>query len=244
MRVPEGFRLVDAGCFVRTGYEEQLPVWLDRGRSSVASTGLSGGRGATIRAPMGDGQEAFVRRYRHGGLLGRWLGEAYFDWPPRPWRELVATEAARRGGVLAPEILAAVVEPYPRSLLGVPYRGVLVSRGLSQRRSLGEALAGATGEARRAWIDLAVAAIRRLHSCGVRHPDLNVTNLLVGKTVDEPVAVIDFDRARVGVRPVGWFGRWMARRRLSRSLAKLGLEGLSRGQCRRAVDGILEGGGG
>lgn len=241
MRVPEGFRLVAAGCLVRSGHESRLEAWRECARSGSGERVSTGGRGATVRAPVGDGGEAFVRRYRHGGLLGRWLGEAYFDRPPRPWRELLATEAARRGGVVAPEVLAAVVEPYAGSWFGVPYRGVLVTRALSQRRTLARALRVATPDARPRWIQAAVAAVRRLHACGVRHPDLNVTNLLVGASFDEPMAVIDFDRARVGARPVGWLGRWMARRRLSRSLAKLGLEGMDLAECRRAVEGILEG---
>lgn len=241
MRVPEGFRRAAAGRLVRSGYEGQLDVWLERARSGSSEAAPAGGRGATVRAPIRDDGEAFVRRYRHGGLLGRWLGEAYFDRPPRPWRELVATEAARRGGVVAPEVLAAVVEPYEHSLFGIPYRGVLVTRALAQQRSLGRALSDAAADARPRWIGAAVAAVRRLHACGVRHPDLNATNLLVGDSFDEPVAVIDFDRARAGGRPVGWLGRWMARRRLSRSLAKLGLEGMGPAECRRAVAGILDG---
>ncbi|MDG2303794.1 MAG: lipopolysaccharide kinase InaA family protein [Candidatus Binatia bacterium] len=242
MRVPEGFRLTAAGSLVRCGYESRLPDWVQRARTAGESVGI-GGRGGLARAPLDDGAEAFVRRYRHGGLLGTVLGEAYFGRPPRPWRELVATEAARRAGVVAPEVLAAVVEPFDGAVFGVPYRGVLVTRGLEQRRTFREALLEASsGEERLRWLAVAAAAVRQLHTCGVRHPDLNVTNLLVGDSLDEKVAVIDFDRAVAGTSPVGWVGRRMAHRRLSRSIGKLGLPGLSRAQARRELAVVLEAG--
>jgi len=241
VRVPEGFRLAEAGTLVRMGYEGDLPGWRERARA-VDPTPGRGGRGGLARAPLRDGAHAFVRRYRRGGLLGGLLGEAYFGRPPRPWRELVATEAARRAGVLAPEVLAAVVEPFERAVFGVPYRGVLVTRALEDRRSLRDALLGASSSAERVrWMQAVVAAVRQLHACGVRHPDLNVTNLLVGGSPQVPIAVIDFDRAVAGARPVGWLGRVMASRRLARSVAKLELPELSRSECRGLLAPIRTG---
>lgn len=243
MRIPEGFRLAGAGVLVRSGYEEELTGWLERARRPAhAAPEAEGGRGGIARAELADGAHAYVRRYRHGGLLGGLLGEAYFGRPPRPWRELEATEAARHAGILAPEVLAAVVEPYGGAVFGVPYRGLLVTRAIDGRRSLRQALldAGTAGE-REGWLDAAVAAVRQLHACGVRHPDLNVTNLLVGDDPAEPVAVIDFDRASAGPASVGWIGRWLARRRLARSVAKLGLAGLSRAECRERLAPICGG---
>lgn len=243
MRIPEGFRLAGAGALVRRGYEGELLAWRRcAGEGPSGALGV-GGRGASTRARLGDGAYAFVRRYRHGGFLGAVLGEAYFGHPPRPWRELVATEAARRAGVLAPEVLAAVVEPYERSLFGVPYRGVLVTREIAERRLLRDALAGASSEQeRRGWIAAASAAVQQLHACGVSHPDLNVTNLLVGRSLELPIAIIDFDRAVARTSPVGPAGRWMARRRLARSIAKLKMPGLGRSDCRRLLSGIVRGG--
>lgn len=233
MRVPEGFRLAAAGTLVRAGHERELAQWMDLSRIAAdAGSREHEGRGGIVRAPLEGGDHAYVRRYRRGGLLGEFLGEAYFAKPPRPWRELVATEAARHAGVLAPEVLAAVVEPFEIAVFGVPYRGVLVTRAIEGRRSLGAALLESeTVERRERWLDAAIAVVRQLHACGVRHPDLNVTNLLVGEDPTEPVAVIDFDRASVGAESIDWLGRMLARRRLSRSIGKLGLPGLSRMEC-------------
>lgn len=242
MRIPEGFRLTEAGSLVRAGYEAQLPGWTQRARDATGvEAAPNGGRGGLARARLADGAHAFVRRYRHGGLLGELLGEAYFGRPPRPWRELVATEAARAAGVLAPEVLAAVVEPFGVAVFGVPYRGILVTRAIEGRRSLRDALTSASSpEERDAWIAAAVAAVRQLHARGVHHPDLNVTNLLVADAPTLPIAVIDFDRAVARARPVGWLRRRLARRRLARSIAKLALPGLSRAQCRARLALVLE----
>ena len=241
MRIPPDFRLADAGVLVRRGYEGELSGWRRCARDGTPVEGR-GGRGGSIRTRLPGGAEVFVRRYRHGGLLGGVFGEAYFGRPPRPWRELVATEAARRSGIVAPEVLAAWAEPLAVAAFGVPYRGVLVTRALHGRRLLRTALLEASSDAeRRRWIGAAVEAIRRLHHGGIRHPDLNVTNLLVGESPEVPIAIIDFDRAVVGASPVGLPGRWMARRRLLRSIGKLALPGLSRVECRRLVGGVASG---
>ena len=239
MKVPDGFVVLREGTIVRRGHESEIDAFLaaaaphaDPGSGAVAD-GVHGGRGATRLVALRDGGAAFVRRYVHGGLLGAMLGEWYWQRPPRPLRELAATEAARRADVVAPEVLAAIVQP---ALAGLVYRGVLVTRALVQRRALGDALrAAADDDARRRWIACAVRAVRRLHAAGIHHPDLNVANLLVGARPEDEAAVIDFDRARVGDGPVGALGIALARRRLSRSIAKLGLPGLDRAGAAAAL---------
>jgi hypothetical protein len=241
-----GFVALEGGLtLVRRGFESEVPGWLaiargevDAGRDLASrrtqATTASGGRGQTVAIELADGGWAFLRRYHHGGLLAPLLHDAYWQRPPRPWQELHATEAAREAGVVAPEVLAAAIFPLRKQ----PwlYRGVLVTRALEGRRSLGEALSAATTSAElERWIASAVETIRQLHRAGIHHPDLNVTNLLAGASPDVPVAVIDFDRASLGRRPVGSLGRWLARRRLARSIAKLGLPGVGSGAARRLV---------
>ncbi len=80
------------------------------------------------------------------------------------------------------------------------------------------------------------------HLAGIHHPDLNVANLLVGARPEDDAAVIDFDRARVCDGPVGALGVALARRRLSRSIAKLGLPGLDRAGAAAALDAAGLGG--
>jgi len=235
VKLPADFVRPRRGVAVRAGFEAEVDAWIAGAGAGDASEAVAGGRGATHVVALRDGGRAFVRRYRHGGLVGALLHDVYWQRPPRPCRELCATEAARRAGVIAPEVLAAVVQPVrgARCL----YRGVLVTRGLDGRRALRDALLAAADDAeRRAWIDCAVRTVRRLHGSGIHHPDLNVANVLVGARPDAAAALIDFDRARVGTGPVRGLARALARRRLSRSIAKLGLPGLDRVGAARALD--------
>jgi hypothetical protein len=217
----------DGASLVRSGHETRLGEWVGavRGLGHATETG----RGAIGRVPLPDGH-AIVKHYRHGGWFRGLLGDLYWQWPPRPWRELAATEAARAAGILAPEVLAAIVAPLGRGApLAWLYRGELVTRELPGRRSLGSALRAASGAGeRRAWLEAAARAMRELHRAGVSHPDLSVGNFLVGDDPGAPIAIIDFDRAAALGRRVGALGRWTARRRLARSVAKLDLPGLDR----------------
>lgn len=235
MTTPEGFVAVRDGALVRRGHEDELAAFLAAVPRDRQAVGGAPGRGTTARIALRDGGTAFVRRYVHGGLLGTLLGDRYWQRPPRPLGELAATEAARAAGVVAPEVLAAVVLPaWPAGLL---YRAVLVTRALEGRRSLADALRAATDDATRcAWLGCAVRAVRRLHAAGIHHPDLNVSNVLVAQRPGDDAALIDFDRARVGRGPVGTLGAALARRRLSRSIAKLGLPGLDRAGAAAALD--------
>lgn len=242
MRLPDDFVLVRDGVAVRRGYEDELAGWLALadgaapGGAAPLPASATSGRGAVHEVELARGGRAFVRRYVHGGLLRRLLRDVYWQRPPRPLRELAATEAARRAGIEAPEVLAAIVRPLGARRRGLAYRGVLVTRALAGRRSLGAALREARSEAERAaYLEQAVRAIRALHAAGIRHRDLNAGNLLAGATPDGGVAVIDFDRATLVGRPLGRRDAWLALRRLSRSLAKIGVAGLDRRAARRAL---------
>lgn len=177
---------------------------------------------------------AWLKLHRHGGLLRGLLGEIYWERPERPLREAEATEAARRAGVTAPEVLAAIVDPLPPPL-GRLYRSGLVTREIAGRRSLAEALRESPPGERGELVGRCWDVLRRLHARGIRHRDANATNFLVGAPGEEP-AIIDFDGAEVGDAPLGEAARLFARRRLARSVAKLGLPGLDR----RAVAAILD----
>jgi hypothetical protein len=225
---------VDRASLIRAGYETRLGEWT--GAVGAWGRAPESGRGAIARLPLRDGH-AIVKHYRHGGWLAGLVGDLYWQWPPRPWRELAATEAARAAGILVPEVLAAIVAPLranaPCAWL---YRGELVTRELDGRRSLGSALRTARDAAERhGWLLAAARAMRRLHEVGISHPDLSVGNFLVGADADAPIAIIDFDRAVVHSRPVGALGRWAARRRLARSVAKLALPSLDRARVAAIV---------
>jgi Lipopolysaccharide kinase (Kdo/WaaP) family len=235
VKLPAEFAELRHGIVVRRGYEAELAGWLEQAPAVADEAAVAGGRGATRVVALAAGGRAFVRRYVHGGLLGTLLRDLYWQRPPRPLRELVATEAARAAGVVAPEVLAAAALPGVGRSAGWLYRGLLVTRALEGRRALGEALRAASEAERSAWIGCAVRAIRRLHAAGIHHPDLNVANVLVAAAADAPAALIDFDRASVRPRPLDALHTALACRRLARSIAKLALPGLDRAGAARAL---------
>ena len=241
MNTPDGYLRTARGALVRKGYAELLDHWLSCLGDELpdGAQRVEGGRGGSVRIPLGDGGAAYVRRYRHGGFLGPLLGEIYFGRSYRPWRELEATQAARSAGITAPEVLAAVVQPLAGPWDGFAYRGVLVTRELGSRRTLREVLAapGSDAEIDR-WMEVVLDVVSRLHGVGIEHRDLNFTNLLAGASPAEGLAVIDFDGATISAGPVGGLARRMARRRLARSLAKLPGARLTPREAYRRIDAL------
>jgi 3-deoxy-D-manno-octulosonic acid kinase len=160
------------------------------GWGSYATQRPPGGRGGARIVPE---HAVVVRPYRRGGLAARLLHDTYFGWRPRPFRELCVTAALHDRGAPVVEVYGAAVE---RLALG-SYRGWLATRYIDGARTLWEWAARPTPTKERAVVLADIGkAIRRLHACGTRHPDLNANNILLGPTND--VVFIDFDRARIG----------------------------------------------
>jgi tRNA A-37 threonylcarbamoyl transferase component Bud32 len=153
------------------------------------------GRGELRTLRLRNHDTALVRCYRHGGLFRNLLGESFFTWPPRPFRELAITEEVRRRGIPTVEVYAACV----KRTWGPFYRGWLVTRHLTDSRDLWEAIRD--GFIRNIGIKKILAAVaqslRGLHREGVYHRDLNLKNILVRRESDQHVRayIIDFDRA-------------------------------------------------
>lgn len=190
--LPEGFALVERGGWSIAVRESARGAVLDAtvgGPDVLAGTGEAryAGRGRPVRIVLPDGTPGVLRRYLHGGLLRKVAG-SWFLGPSRPFRELRATERARRAGVSVPEVLAA----WRRPRAGVFHEGWLLTREVPAARDLPAVLADG------ARIPAAFSAIgrevRRLHEAGVVHGDLHVKNVLVGAT---GVTILDFDRARI-----------------------------------------------
>jgi tRNA A-37 threonylcarbamoyl transferase component Bud32 len=153
------------------------------------------GRGRLRALRLRNQHTALIRPYRHGGLFRHLLGESFFTWPPRPFRELAITEEVRRRGVPTVEVYAACV----KRTWGPFYRGWLVTRQLTDSRDLWEAIQD--GFIRNIGTKKVLAAVavslRGLHREGVYHRDLNLKNILVRRESDHHVRgyIIDFDKA-------------------------------------------------
>ena len=171
---------------------------------------LRGGRGGTRRIATGLGSVVY-RECRRGGAV-RWLGSLYLGFRPRPFREYWTMLTARRLGLPVPEPIAGIVTP----VVPGAYRGAILTLEVEGAVPLWEHLrAGADDDP----IGRLAAALRRIHDAGLRHPDLNLGNVLV--TAAGEIVFVDLDRA--SIRPGGLGDRDRARAlgRIRRSARKL-----------------------
>jgi hypothetical protein len=182
-------------------------------------TFTSGGRGGAYRVPLNDGSHAIVRQYRRGGFVRHFVHDLYWDRPFRPFRELIRTEQARQRGIPTVEVLAASIE---QRTLGF-YRGVIITREADGFVNLWEWLQRRPLASQRTAVFAAVArTIVQLSRVGIRHADLNLTNILVRTDAVIPaVQIIDFDRARTFPGPLSPLQHQRVLQRLGRSLNKL-----------------------
>jgi 3-deoxy-D-manno-octulosonic acid kinase len=191
------------------------------GRISRAAAGMAGarplrGRGTVWDVPSPVGR-VVVRPYLRGGLLAPLARDRYAAvGVSRPVRELRIAVAARDRGIPTPEPLVAAVYPGRGS-----YAADLVTRLVPEAQDLAAVLFGpAQADARLAACLAAGRCLRRLHDAGLRHPDLNLKNLLLQRRgAGWTVHVIDLDRARLGA-PAGGLARRRMVRRFFRSLDK------------------------
>jgi 3-deoxy-D-manno-octulosonic acid kinase len=200
----------------------RLGPWLLRStvETPPGAAMIDSGRGGAFRAEFAGGLRIVVRPCRRGGWIGRVVERTYFGWSPRPFREVEVSESARGQGVPTPAVLAVRVTGWGF------YRGVVVSEEVRRATTLSEALRLATDEpARIALARRAGEAVARLHAAGIDHADLNLTNILVtpsGKdAADAPVQIVDLDKARLRVRPLGRAACRRNVRRLWRSWRRL-----------------------
>ena len=174
-----------------------------------ALTRRGAGRGAHGLFEFESGPRLFLKAFRRGGAMtrfdDRYFGRGRFE------RTLHASLAAA---------VAGVPSPRPRALW-FEQRGVADWRAFAaydwvEGRSFGELLQ-TDGAAAKRTLPAIAAAIVRLHDAGIRHPDLNIDNLLVE---NETVWVIDLDGARVRPEALPTSARRANLKRLGRSYRK------------------------
>ena len=177
---------------------------------------VASGRGGARRIVLRGGKVVFVRKYLRGGLVRHLVRDRYLLRPPRPIRELIATESARAAGCRVPIVHAVAIEER-----GLFYRGWIVTSAIESGRAYIDEFARSEPAARGALLSAAGSAIRDLNDAGVYHPDLNGHNLRID--ADGEVAIIDFDRARIAAPRSHRLGE-KGRDRFWRSLRKLTAE--------------------
>src|SRR5215831_6115758 len=177
------------------------------------------GRGVAYAVPLPDGEtRVVVRHSRHGGLLAPVTGDRFLP-PTRAPHELRTALRLAEAHVPTPEVIAYAT--YPAG--AVFRRSDVATREVVGGKDLADVLARADDEeARSTALGATAELLRTLERAGVRHPDLNVTNVLIVATDGLPTRalVLDVDRvvfghcgdARIGAANV---------RRLLRSARKL-----------------------
>lgn len=229
---PPGFEWVRDGrlhLLVRADVRSWLVPLLRAAReewAGYATRSLPGGRGGARMVPA---HQVVVRPYRRGGLPARLLHDTYFGWHARPFRELCIMATLHQRGAPVVEVYGAAVA----WVIPACYRGWLTTRYVDGARTFWEWVSAASPSARSATAGGTVfwdigRAIRRLHACGARHPDLNANNILVSPA--SGVLFIDFDGARLAGAPDAPPARDLDR--LWRSLRKLDPQG----RCVTAAD--------
>lgn len=204
------------------------PAWFSAAfwQRHDAVVGQAPGRGTSLfvdaaRIAVAD-EQWVLRDYRRGGMAAR-LSEARYVWTglerSRAFREMRLTATLFARGLPVPRPVAAQVTRH-----GVTYAAALLTVRLAGARALADCLEDNDP----ALLERVGATIRRFHSAGLDHVDLNVRNLLI--TPDETVWLIDLDRCRLR-RPGGWQNANLER--LQRSLAKF--------EAEEAVPAILRG---
>jgi len=153
------------------------------------------GRGVAWSAVLpGGGGRMVVRHNRHGGLLAGLTGDRFLA-PTRAPYELGVALRLAAAGIETPEVLAYVV--YPASPLGMLARSDVATLEVPNARDLGAVLTAPDVEApsRVAAIAAAARLVDALSVAGARHHDLNVKNVLLTGTAEDPRAlVLDVDR--------------------------------------------------
>ena len=173
------------------------------------------GRGPLARLTLA-GIPAVGKRALHGGLLGPLLGGLYVG-SRRLLDQLRASVRLAQAGVPTPEILAVG----SRRVAGIFRAQAIVAREIPGARNLhvltGERLSGVR---RREILDRAASVLRDMHDAGFEHADLNLANLVWGRSpAGETLFVVDLERGRFA-NPMRAGVRIRALARLVRSCEK------------------------
>jgi 3-deoxy-D-manno-octulosonic acid kinase len=232
--LPDGYRAVKAAGVSGFSWAAAAP-WLEaivrEGRTldewaaeHAGANLVVGGRAgvrvlsAPVSGPDRRASWAF-RRYRRGGAAAPWLSDRYLaTGESRPLTELRASVATRSRGLRTPAVVAGAAYR-----AGPFYRADHVTELVPDAPSLADVLfGGERASVACVLLESVGRLVRELEEARVLHRDLNAGNVVVpsGPEGVHPW-VLDLDRCRILALHGPTPGNAM-RRRLERSLAKLG----------------------
>ncbi|MFN2397503.1 MAG: lipopolysaccharide kinase InaA family protein [Gemmatimonadaceae bacterium] len=134
------------------------------------------GRGVAYAVPLpGGAANVVVRRSRHGGLLAPVTGESFLGSTRAP-HELEVSLQLDAAGIPTPQVLAYAMYPSSRMFR----RSDVLTQEIEDSRDLATAMLDAPdGESRTAMLASTGRLLAQLTAAGVRHPDLNLKNILL-----------------------------------------------------------------
>lgn len=205
-----------ANCYIQQR-EDNLPqleckhfdpkYWEDKPGFQI----VEGGRGGSVSICIGE-TRVILRHYYRGGMVKKLISDQYL-WTgktrTRSWQEWMILQRARAAGLPVPVPVAACVMK-----TGLSYRAAIMTRFLDDTQTLAACLADSSLE-ENSWHQLGLV-IKKMQLQGIKHADLNASNILVDKK--NQFYIIDFDKARVRNRLGDW--QWQPLYRLQRSLEK------------------------
>jgi hypothetical protein len=149
------------------------------------------GRGIAYAVPLpDDGPSVVIRHNRHGGIFAAMTGDRYTI-PTRAPHELASSLRLLEAGVPTPQILAYAVYPAGPLLRRSDVATGEIEGGQDLAAYLGRSNADEREEGWRATLVL----LEKLSEVGVRHPDLNLKNILLQRRPEGIEAfLLDVDR--------------------------------------------------
>lgn len=171
----------------------------------------SGGRGNTLI--LGDGENEFVlRHFRRGGLVGRFVRDAYVWLGEDKTRSFAEWRLLQKMTGMGLPVPRPAIARYRRS--GPTYTADIITVRVPDIRSLSARLADGEGD-QALWQRIG-AGLARFHEHGINHVDLNAHNVQIDGGGN--MWLLDFDNA--SIKPPGaWQQKNLAR--LHRSLRKI-----------------------
>lgn len=166
--------------------------------------------------PLNEGR-VFIKLYRRGGLLGRFIQSLYLG-KGRFRKEYETLLKLKRLGFNVPEPLGI----FTKRAFGPFYKGALLSRYIEGSVTLPSILPNVQDDDLLAEIACMLA---RLHDAGIEHKDLNLNNFLLtkdgAKGKNFSVIILDFDKAKTHRRPLCVLRRAYGLIRMERSAKKM-----------------------
>lgn len=171
----------------------QQEYWQTQNKVTHTATG----RGTVwfIETPHG---AAVLRKYRRGGLIGKFNPFKYLAQPmeqTRAFKELALLEKLQQLNLPAPQPIAAMVRRE-----GLFYQAWLLTRAIPKAQDLYEVLQQHS-LSMDTWRNIG-HTIRRFHDENVFHSDLNCHNIMIDD--DKNIWLIDFDKCSIK----GHHARW------------------------------------